>query len=100
MVGVITAMGGEVERDRETLLSGGEVAPIERVRLGRGGESGVLPDRPGLVDVHRRVGPADERRLTRERVQRIPVGFGCGAVGGDVDRLDVDVFWRVPNQLV
>ena len=67
MVGVIAAVGGEVERDRKALLPGGEVAAVERVGFRRGGETGVLPDGPWLVDVHRRVRPAQERRLTRER---------------------------------
>ena len=33
MVGVVAAVGGEVERDRETLLSGGEIAPVESVGI-------------------------------------------------------------------
>ena len=55
VVAVVAAVGGQVERHRQALLPGGEVAPVERVGLLGGGEPGVLPDRPRLVDVHRRV---------------------------------------------
>ena len=55
VVGVVTAVGGQVERHRQALLSRGQVAPVEGVRLGGGGEAGVLPDGPRLVDVHRRI---------------------------------------------
>src|ERR1019366_9153098 len=51
-------MGGEIERDREALLSGGEVAGVERVGILRRGKPGILPDGPGLVDIHGRVGAA------------------------------------------
>ena len=62
MVAVVAAVRGEVERDRQALLAGGQVAAVERVRVLGGGEAGVLADRPRLVDVHRRVRPADVRR--------------------------------------
>ena len=55
VVGVVAAVGGQVERDRQALLAGGEVAPVERVGLGRGGEPGVLAHGPRLGRVHRRV---------------------------------------------
>ena len=51
-------MGGEVEGDRKTFLAGGEVTAIERVGIFRRGEAGILPDGPGLVDIHGRVGAA------------------------------------------
>ena len=51
-------MGGEIERDRETFLPGGEIAAVERVGILRGGEAGILPDGPGLVDIHGGVGAA------------------------------------------
>ena len=67
MVAVIAAMGGEVEGDRQALLAGGEVAAVEGVGfLGRR-EAGILPDRPGLLDIHGRVGAADEGRDARAR---------------------------------
>ena len=55
---------------------------------------------PGLVDIHRRVGAADEGWLAREGVQRISTELDCGAVGGDVHRFDVNVFRCVPHQLI
>ena len=33
MVRIVTAMGSEIEGDGDTLLTGGEVAPIEGVRI-------------------------------------------------------------------
>ena len=76
VVGVVAAVGGQVEGDRQALLAGGQVAAVEGVGLLGGGEAGVLPDGPGLVDVHRRVGAAQERRQAREGVQRIAGGDG------------------------
>ena len=46
VVGVVAAVGGQVEGDRQALLAGGEVAAVERVGLLGGGEAGVLPDGP------------------------------------------------------
>ena len=76
VVGVVAAVGGQVEGDAEPLLPGREVAPVERVGLLGGGEAGVLPDRPGLGGVHRRVGPAEVRREAGpggERVEALEV---------------------------
>src|SRR4029453_3700228 len=71
-------MGGEIERDREALLSGGQIASVKRVGIFRGGEPGVLPDRPGLVDIHGGVGAAQIRRDARpgvEEVDAFEMGF-------------------------
>lgn len=100
MVRVVTAVGGQVEGDRQTLLAGGQVAPVERVGFGGGGEPGVLADGPGLVDVHGRVRPAHERRGAGEAVERV-AGLGhLVTVGGDVHGLDVDALGRRPGQLL
>ena len=48
VVGVVAAVGREVEGDRQALLAGREVAAVERVGLLGGGEAGVLADRPRL----------------------------------------------------
>ena len=61
VVAVVAAVRRQVERDRQALLAHREVAAVEGVGLGRGGEAGVLADRPRLVDVHRRVRPAQVR---------------------------------------
>ncbi len=81
MIGVVAAMGGEIERDREALLPGGEVAAIKRVGIFRRGEAGILPDGPGLVDVHRGVGAAQIGRDAGEGLEKIDafeVGFAVG----------------------
>ena len=69
VVGVVAAVGREVERDREALLAGREVAAVERVGLLGGREAGVLADRPRLGRVHRRVRTAQERRQARVGVE-------------------------------
>ncbi len=93
MVGVVAAVGGQVERDRQALLPGGEIAPVERVRFLRGGEARVLPDRPRLGGVHRRIRAAQEWRQPRVGVQRVqPV-----QVGRAVDRLHRNAFRRQPG---
>src|SRR5271166_1957712 len=51
VVGVVAAVGGQVEGHRQALLAGGEVAAVKRVGIRGGGEPGVLANRPGLVDV-------------------------------------------------
>ena len=92
VVAVVAAVRGQVERDRQALLPHREVAPVERVRLGRGREAGVLPDRPRLVDVHRRVRPAQVRRDPRVGVQEVqPV-----QVGRRVHRRHGDALGRLP----
>ena len=93
VVGVVAAVGGEVEGDRQTLLAGGEVAAIERVGLLGGGEAGVLADRPRLRRVHRRVGPAQERREAGVGVERVHVI----EVSGGVERPHRDALGRVPR---
>ena len=59
MVGVVAAVRGEVEGNREARLAGGEVSSVKRVRLRGRGEPGVLADRPGLVGVHGSDGAPD-----------------------------------------
>ena len=65
MVGVVAAVGGQVERHRQALLARGQIAAVERVGVRGGGEAGVLADGPRLVDVHRRIRPTDVRRFAR-----------------------------------
>ena len=81
VVAVVTAMGSEVEGDRQALLTGGEVAPIERIGIFGGGEAGILPDRPWLGHVHGRVGPAQIRRDAGIAVETIETLEVIGAVG-------------------
>ena len=58
MIRVVAAMGREIERDREALLSGREIAAIEGVGILRGREAGILAHGPRLRDVHGGVGAA------------------------------------------
>ena len=94
VVAVVAAVGGEVEGDRQALLPGGEVAPVEGVAVLGRGEAGILPDRPGLGRVHGRVGAAQEGRQARPGVQEVEPG----RVGGGVERRDGDALGRLPGQ--
>src|SRR5713226_5426339 len=79
-------MGGEIERDREAFLPGGEVAAVERVGIFRRGEPGILPDGPGLVDIHGGVGAAQIRRDARpglEEVDAVEVGLAIAGLYED-----------------
>ncbi len=71
VVGVVAAVGREVECDREALLAGREVATVEGVGFLSRREARVLTDRPGLVDVHRGVGAAKERRDARSGLEEV-----------------------------
>ena len=86
-------MGGEVERDRQALLAGGEVAPVERVGLLGRGEPGVLADGPRLGRVHRGVGAAQVGRGARHGVEEVEPG----EVGLGVERLDRDLLRGHPR---
>ncbi len=93
MIGIVAAMGGEIERDRQAFLAGGEVAAVERVGIFSGGEAGVLPDRPGLVDIHGWIRAAQIGRNAGEgleEVEALEVGFGIG-------RLHRNAFGRQPR---
>ena len=94
VIAVVAAMGGEIEGDREPLLSGGEIAPVEGVGILGGGETGILPDRPRLGQVHGRVGPAQVRRDAGKGVETIEAVEIVGAVGA----LDRNAFGREPRQ--
>ncbi|OQB97069.1 MAG: hypothetical protein BWX86_00461 [Verrucomicrobia bacterium ADurb.Bin122] len=87
VVAVVAAVGREIERDRQTGLTGGEVALIKRVGLFRGGEAGVLAHGPGLLDVHRGVRAAHEGREAGHRVELLD----GRQVGGRVNGLHRDL---------
>src|SRR5262249_14451648 len=93
MIRIVAAMGGEIEGDRQALLAGGEVAPVEGVGILRRGEAGILPDGPGLVDVHGRVGAAQIRRDARPGIEEVDVLEVSLAIGG----LDRNAFRREPR---
>ena len=93
MVAVVAAVGGEIEGDRQALLPGGDVAPVEGVGILRRGEAGVLADGPRLRHVHGRIGPAQEGRDAGIAVEEVEPG----GVGGRIGRLDRDAFGREPG---
>jgi hypothetical protein len=93
MVGIVTAVGREIEGDREALLPGGEVTPVEGVGVFRRGEAGILPDRPGLGDVHRGVGTAQIGRDAGIGVEKVEPGD----VVRPVDRFHRDALRREPR---
>ena len=65
MIRIIAAMGREIEGDGKALLAGGEIAAVEGVGVLGRGEAGILADRPGLGDIHGRIGPAHDRARRR-----------------------------------
>ncbi|MGY2804836.1 hypothetical protein ACVIHF_001566 [Bradyrhizobium sp. USDA 4506] len=93
MIRVIAAMGGEVEGDRQALLSGREVAAIERVGILRRGEAGILPDGPGLVDIHGRVGAAQIGRDAGPGLEEVD----AFEIGLAIDGLHRDALGRQPR---
>ena len=79
VVGVVAAVGGEIEGDRQALLPGREVAAVEGVGVLGRGEAGVLADGPRLRHVHGRVRPAQERREAGIAVEEVEAGDVGGA---------------------
>ncbi len=82
MVAVIAAMGGEIEGDRKALLPGGQIAAVKGVRLLGRGEAGILPDGPGLLDIHGRIRAAQEWRQAGHGLQKIQARKRCLVIGG------------------
>src|SRR5258707_3712989 len=68
------------------LLPRREGASVKRVGIFRSGEAGILPDGPGLVDIHRGVGAAQIRRDPRpglEEVDALEIGLAVAGLYGD-----------------
>src|SRR5258706_13815784 len=79
-------MGGEIECNRKALLPRREVASVKRVGIFRRGEARILPDGPGLVDIHGRIGAAQIRRDPRpglEEVDALEIGLAVAGFYGD-----------------
>ena len=93
VVGVVAAVGRQVEGDRQALLAGRQVAAVERVGLLGGREARVLADRPRLRRVHRGVRSAQVRRQPGIGVQRVE----ALEVLGGVEPLDVDALGCCPR---
>jgi len=77
MIGIISAMSGQIKGDRQSLLSCGDVAPIEGIALLRRGKSGVLPHRPRARHIHRAVRSAPEWRQAGHALET----FATGGIG-------------------
>ena len=82
VVGVVAAVGGEIEGHRKAHLPGRQVAAIEGVGLLGRGEAGVLPNGPRIGGVHGRVGAAHERRQPGKAARRSPARAVARAVAG------------------
>ena len=93
MIGIIAAMGGEIEGDGKPFLAGGEIAPVKGVGILRRGEARILADGPGLRDIHGRIGAAHERRDAGEPVDERKVGDVFRPVG----ILDFNALGREPS---
>ena len=95
IVAVVAAMGRQVEGDAEALLTHRHVVLEEGVGSLGGGESGVLPDRPGARHIHRAVWAADEGREAREGVEMV----APRTISAGIERLDPDAFRGLPGQV-
>ena len=61
VVAVVATVSGQVESAAQALLTGGDIAAIEGVRLLGGGETGILTDGPRTHHIHGAVGATEER---------------------------------------
>ena len=86
MVAVISAMGCQIKRHGDTLLTRRQSASIERVGFFRRREPGILPNGPRPPSIHRGFNTPGERRLPRDPPHMIEIS---DIIGG-VDRLDLD----------
>ena len=60
MVGIVAAVGGQIEGYREAFLARREVAAVEGVGFGGGREAGILADGPGPDGVHAAIRTTEE----------------------------------------
>jgi hypothetical protein len=96
MIGIVAAMGGEIEGHRQAHLAGREIGAIELVALFGGREAGILADRPGTPGVHRGLRSAGEGREARQRAHRLDLL----EVGRGVERLHRDPFRGHPGEVI
>ena len=62
MIGIVAAVGGQIESDAEAHLAGGQISAVKGIGIFRGRKACILPDRPRPLDVHGGVGTAQKRR--------------------------------------
>ena len=86
MIAVIAAMRGEIEGHRQAFLARGQVAAIEGIGVFSGREAGILPNGPGPLRVHGRVGATTKRREAWIIIEKVEIlGVSCTISGGEVD---------------
>ena len=93
MVGIVAAVGRQIEGDRQPLLTGGEVAAVEGIGCLGGREAGILADGPGVAGIHGRIGAAHIGGDARQAVDEVEPLDGVGTIGG----LDGQALGRVPG---
>ena len=96
VIGIVPAMGGEIEGDREAHLPCRQILPEEGVRFFGRREAGVLADGPGAVGVHRCPWSPQIGRESRHAVEV----FEVGQIGNAIERLDRDAFGRFPDKRI
>src|SRR5690606_9445635 len=69
MVRVVPAVSRQVEGYAEPLLTGSEIAPVERIGFLCRGKARVLANGPRLANIHRGIGSAHEGRKARHGLQ-------------------------------
>ncbi len=92
VVGVVTAVGCEVEGAAKTFLTSGDITAIEGVGLFSGREACILADSPGAHDIHGAVWATEEGDNTGGIVEMLH----AFEVNMAVNRLDVDLLGGLP----
>ena len=95
VIGVVAAVGRQIERDGQSRLPCLEVAAVERVRFLGGGVARVLAQRPGPAGVHGGSRAPDERREAGQGIEMLQPF----EVFGGVERLHVDAFRSPPREV-
>ena len=90
MVGVVPAVGGQIEGHGKALLTGGEISPVERIGLLGRGEARILADGPWSAREHGGPRTPQEGSESRQPLRE----SGITDVRARIERLDVDAFRR------
>ena len=92
VIGIVSAMRGQVERYRNPALPRREIAPVKRIGLFGSRKPRVLPDGPRPHGIHGAVWPAQIRRNSR----RVLEVFERGQIPARIKTLQRDVLRRKP----
>ena len=93
VIGIVTAVGGKVEGDRQPLLPHRQIAAVEGVALLGGREARILPDGPRTAGIHRGLHTAREGREAGK------TGIEARVIFRRVERLDREALGRVPGEV-